>query len=82
MPRKLLALVDEMNTAGADRRMTTYARCGHTFTGPASTGYDARMAARAWRHTLLFLREVLDRRSTSAPPAPRRSAARRPRWRR
>jgi len=37
-----------------------YVNTGHTFTNPESQEYDDIMANRAWRHTLLFLEEVLE----------------------
>lgn len=49
----------EMNTARADWQIITYAHSGHTFTNPESAEYNPLMAQRAWKHTLLFLEEVL-----------------------
>lgn len=51
--------ITEMNTAKADWQIITYAHCGHTFTNPESTDYNPLMAQRAWKHTLLFLDELL-----------------------
>ncbi|SFT16975.1 dienelactone hydrolase family protein [Sphingobacterium wenxiniae] len=53
-------LVRELNEGMADWQIITYAHCGHTFTNPNSADYNAVMANRAWNHTLLFLKEVLD----------------------
>lgn len=50
----------EMNEAKADWQIITYAHCGHTFTNPESADYNPLMAQRAWDHTLLFLKEVLE----------------------
>jgi dienelactone hydrolase len=52
-------LIGEMNQANADWQIITYAGCGHTFTNPESPEYNALMAQRAWKHTLLFLAELL-----------------------
>lgn len=52
-------LVKELNEGKADWQIITYAHCGHTFTDPASPEYNAIMAKRAWKHTLLFLEELL-----------------------
>lgn len=52
-------LVIELNEAGADWQIITYANSGHTFTNPLSQDYNEIMAKRAWQHTLLFLEEVL-----------------------
>ncbi|MFD2556076.1 dienelactone hydrolase family protein [Sphingobacterium tabacisoli] len=49
----------EMNTAKADWQIITYSHCGHTFTNPESADYNPLMAQRAWKHTLLFLDELL-----------------------
>ncbi len=51
--------IEEMNSSNADWQIITYAHCGHTFTNPESPEYNAVMARRAWKHTLLFLAEVL-----------------------
>lgn len=53
------ALVNEMNEGEADWQIITYAHSGHTFTDPRSPEYNEVMAKRAWKHTLLFLGEVL-----------------------
>lgn len=52
-------LVKEMNEGKADWQIITYANCGHTFTNPESGEYNETMAKRAWKHTLLFLKEIL-----------------------
>lgn len=52
-------LVDEMNAGKADWQIITYANSKHTFTDPASTDYNPTMAKRAWKHTLMFLQEIL-----------------------
>ena len=53
-------LVKEMNEGKTDWQIITYANCGHTFTNPESAEYNAVMAKRAWQHTLMFLKEVLN----------------------
>ena len=53
------ALVQEMKEGKADWQMITYANSKHTFTSPTSPDYNATMAKRAWQHTLMFLKEVL-----------------------
>lgn len=57
-PEIYAALVKELNDGNADWQIITYARCGHTFTNPASPEYNAVMAKRAWSHTLMFLSEL------------------------
>jgi dienelactone hydrolase len=52
-------LLTELNTAQADWQIVTYANCGHTFTNPLSKDYNELMAKRAWSHTTMFLKEVL-----------------------
>lgn len=52
-------LVKELNDAEADWQIIIYANSGHTFTNPESADYNPVMAERAWKHTLLFLQEVL-----------------------
>lgn len=52
-------LIEELNTAQADWQIITYANCGHTFTNPLSKDYNEVMAKRAWVHTTIFLKEVL-----------------------
>ncbi len=52
-------LVQEMKDGKADWQIITYANCGHTFTNPTSKEYNEVMAKRAWKHTLLFLDELL-----------------------
>lgn len=51
--------IEEMNASNADWQIITYAHSGHTFTDPESSDYNQIMAERAWKHTLLFLEEVL-----------------------
>lgn len=53
-------LVNELNEGKADWQIVTYANSGHTFTNPESPEYNPVMAKRAWVHTLLFLKEVLN----------------------
>ncbi|OOG20208.1 dienelactone hydrolase [Sphingobacterium sp. CZ-UAM] len=53
-------LVKELNEGKADWQIITYANSGHTFTNPESPEYNPIMAKRAWEHTLLFLKEVLN----------------------
>lgn len=52
-------LIEEMNAGKTDWQIIAYAHCGHTFTNPESQEYNELMAKRAWKHTLLFLGEVL-----------------------
>ncbi|WP_313579063.1 dienelactone hydrolase family protein [Chishuiella sp.] len=52
-------LIKEMNDRKADWQIITYANSGHTFTNPESPEYNKIMADRAWKHTLLFLEEIL-----------------------
>lgn len=59
-PEHITSLVAEMNEAKADWQMIYYAHCGHTFTNPESAEYNEVMANRAWQHTLLFLKEILN----------------------
>ncbi len=49
----------EMNDSKTDWQIITYANSKHTFTNPQSPDYNPLMAKRAWRHTLLFLQEIL-----------------------
>ncbi len=58
-PEHLNQMVAEMNQAEADWQLITYAHSKHTFTNPKSVDYNEIMAKRAWKHTLLFLEEVL-----------------------
>lgn len=51
--------IKEMREGNADWQIIVYANCGHTFTNPESGEYNELMANRAWKHTLLFLEEVL-----------------------
>lgn len=53
------ALVKELREGNADWQIITYANSGHTFTNPESNEYNEVMAKRAWKHTLMFLEEVL-----------------------
>lgn len=53
------ALRQELTTAKADWQLIYFAGCGHTWTDPKSTEYNALMAQRAWDQVLLFLKEVL-----------------------
>lgn len=59
-PEVMNALIKEMNDGKADWQIITYAYCKHTFTNPSSPDYNAVMAKRAWMHTLMFLKEVLN----------------------
>lgn len=52
-------LVKELKEGKADWQIITYAQSKHTFTNPESPDYNRTMAKRAWKHTLLFLKEVL-----------------------
>lgn len=52
-------LVKELNAGTKDWQIITYANSGHTFTNPASQEYNKVMSDRAWKHTLQFLREIL-----------------------
>lgn len=52
-------LVAEMKEGNADWQMITYANSKHTFTNPESKDYNPVMAKRAWNHTLMFLKEIL-----------------------
>ena len=58
-PQVMSKLTKEMNEGKADWEVITYAYCKHTFTDPASPDYNPMMAQRAWQHTLLFLKELL-----------------------
>ncbi|HRN56892.1 MAG TPA: dienelactone hydrolase family protein [Agriterribacter sp.] len=58
-PEIMNALIKEMNEGKADWQIITYAYSKHTFTNPQSPDYNEVMAKRAWKHTLLFLEEVL-----------------------
>lgn len=55
-------LVEEMNAGETDWQIITYAHSGHTFTDPDSPEYNEVMAKRAWKHTSLFLEEILKRK--------------------
>lgn len=52
-------ITKEMNEANADWQMIYYAHCKHTFTNPESKDYNEVMANRAWKHTLVFLEEMM-----------------------
>jgi dienelactone hydrolase len=58
-PQVMSKLTKEMNEGKADWEVITYAYCKHTFTDPGSPDYNPVMAQRAWQHTLLFLKELL-----------------------
>lgn len=58
-PEVMNSLIKEMNEGKADWQIITYAYSKHTFTNPRSPDYNEVMANRAWKHTLLFLEEVL-----------------------
>ena len=55
----LANLESELNAGTKDWQIITYANSGHTFTNPESPEYNKIMADRAWKHTLLFLEEIL-----------------------
>ena len=50
---------NEMKQANADWQFINYANSKHTFTNPKSADYNPIMAERAWKHTVLFLDEIL-----------------------
>lgn len=58
-PAQFEAFVKEIKEGKADWQIITYANSGHTFTNPESPEYNPIMAKRAWQHSLLFLKEVL-----------------------
>jgi dienelactone hydrolase len=58
-PQILSDLTKELNEGKADWQIITYANSKHTFTNPQSPDYQPQMAKRAWQHTLLFLKEIL-----------------------
>lgn len=58
-PQIMNSLVKEMNEGKADWQVITYAYSKHTFTDPKSRDYNEVMAKRAWAHTLMFLKEIL-----------------------
>lgn len=58
-PENMNDLIKEMNEGKADWQIITYAHSKHTFTNPQSPDYNEVMAKRAWKHTLLFLEEIL-----------------------
>ena len=53
------SLVKELRDGNADWQIIIYANSGHTFTNPESQEYNEVMAKRAWKHTLMFLEEIL-----------------------
>lgn len=59
-PEIMNGLIKELNDGKADWQIITYAYCKHTFTNPKSPDYNEIMSKRAWQHTLLFLKEVLN----------------------
>lgn len=59
-PEHLTALQEEMNVGKADWQIITYSNSKHTFTDPKSADYNPVTAARAWKHTLMFLKEILN----------------------
>ena len=56
----LEGLYQELRDGKGDWQVITYANTGHTFTNPESGDYNKVMADRAWKHTLLFLKEILN----------------------
>ncbi|GGI25191.1 dienelactone hydrolase family protein [Pedobacter mendelii] len=58
-PETMTKLVAEMNDGNADWQIITYAHSKHTFTDPKSADYNELMAKRAWKHTSMFLSELL-----------------------
>jgi len=58
-PENMSNLIKEMNDGKADWQIITYADSKHTFTDPKSPDYNELMAKRAWKHTLMFLSEIL-----------------------
>lgn len=53
-------LINEFREGGAeDWQIITYANSKHTFTNSESSDYNALMAVRAWKHTIMFLSEIL-----------------------
>jgi len=58
-PEDMSKLIAEMNEGKADWQIITYANSKHTFTDPKSADYNKLMSDRAWKHTLLFLAEIL-----------------------
>lgn len=59
-PEDISNLIIEMKEGNTDWQMITYANSKHTFTNPESPDYNKTMADRAWQHTLLFLKEILN----------------------
>ncbi|MCX2574957.1 dienelactone hydrolase family protein [Pedobacter sandarakinus] len=58
-PEDMSKLIVEMNEGKADWQIITYANSKHTFTDPKSPDYNKIMAERAWKHTEMFLKELL-----------------------
>lgn len=58
-PEIMSKLITEMNEGNADWQIITYAHSKHTFTDPKSADYNELMAKRAWKHTSMFLAELL-----------------------
>ena len=58
-PEDLTNLITELKTGKTDFQIITYANSKHTFTNPESPDYNEVMAKRAWNHTLMFLKELL-----------------------
>ncbi len=56
---ELEGLYQELKEGKGDWQVITYANSGHTFTNPESADYNKVMADRAWKHTLMFLKEIL-----------------------
>lgn len=65
-PAKLIALADELTSAGADWQIHAYGNTVHAFTNPQAndpafgTVYDAIADQRSWRSLQNFLTEVLN----------------------
>lgn len=77
-PAKVAAWRDEMLAAGASVELFEYPDVAHFFTDPGDPDFDATAAARAWRRSLVFLRDQSGGRSTSvskrSPAATRTSS--------
>lgn len=58
-PEIMGELITEMKEGKADWQIITYANAKHTFTDPRSADYNEIMANRAWKHTIMFLEEIL-----------------------
>jgi dienelactone hydrolase len=86
-PMATAAMRAQLTTAvsgvGIDWQMHVYSRTVHAFTSPRAqdsprpdvVAYQPRSAARAWRATLNFLRELDDTRATAATYPPHSTAA-------